>query len=276
MNENMKGYTPAFVPPKDGVSEILTSVYRKMLDDGTIEKIARNQIAEMIQSILRDAMGWNGSARAKFKERIEPLLIDAIERSDLLNMTEKLTGVINQALQASAVGSYKGICDGIKSLCGAPRFEYRQNLKLSEIFTAYKKSCERAFSDVYFDKDNLEEDENGNYSVTVCCRIEVTQEKRYFGDGDYTITFTPECEDLGESEEYEIINNSFSINIHDYQEGYGNSGQKRLMWFVALDTLTLRRLPEFALYLQAAKDAACNIGIDIDSGKDDVVIELGT
>lgn len=259
----------------DGVSSVLLNVYQRMIEDGTVEKIARDQIAEMIKSTLHDAMSWNGPARMKFKERIEPLLVDAIERSDLMSMTEKLTGVINQALQASAVGSYHEIGNGIKALCGAPRFEHGQTLKLSEIFTAYKESCQSAFADVYFDKDKLEADEHGDYSVIVYCKIEVEKEKRYFGDGDYTITFSPECDELGDSEKDEIIDNSFSVKVHEYR-GYGDNGKKRLMWFGALDALTLRKLPKFAVYLQAAKDAACNIDIDIGSKEDDIEIELET
>ncbi len=257
----------------DGVSSILLNVYQKMIEDGTIEKIARDQIAAMIQGTLKDAMQWNGPARAAFKERIDPLLIQAIERSDLNSMTEKLTGVINQALQASAVGSYKEICDGLKSICAAPTFKHRQRLKLSEIFAAYKESCKEVFSNVYFDKDELEADEHGDYLVYVYCRIEVEREKRYFGDGDYTITFSPDCDKLGESEQDELINNTFSVKVHEYK-GYGNDGKKRLMWFGSLDVLTLRRLPQFALYLQAAKDAACDIEIDIESDEDEVEIEL--
>ena len=272
LNDLIKEYSPDFAP-LDGVSKVLLNVYRQMLADGTVEKIARAQIAKMIEETLRDAMSWNGPVKAKFKERIDPLLIDAVERSDLNTMTEKLTGVINQALQASALGSYKGICDGIETICGAPRFKHGQRLKLSEMFAAYKKSCKNAFSNVYFDKDELEQDEHGNYTVTIYCNIEVVQEKRYFGDGDYTITFSPECEQLGKDEEDAIIDNTFCVKIHDYQS-LGDSGKKRLLWFGTLDALTLRNLPDFAVYLQAAKDAGCNIEIDMQSDQDDVEIEL--
>ena len=53
----------------DGVSSILLNVYQKMIEDGTIEKIARDQIAAMIQGTLKDAMQWNGPARAAFNFR---------------------------------------------------------------------------------------------------------------------------------------------------------------------------------------------------------------
>ena len=257
----------------DGVSKILLNVYQQMIEDGTIEKIARDQIAKMIESTLHDAMSWNGPAKERFKEHIEPLLIQAIERSDLNSMTEKLTGVINQALNASAVGSYKTIVDGIRSICGAPRFKYNQVLKLSEIFKAYCKSCERAFSDVYFDKDNLEQDEYGKYHVLLSCSLNVEQEKRYWGDGDLTVTFEPSCEDLDSGEEDTIIENSFCVKIHDYQS-LGDKGKKRLLWFGTLDALTLRKMPEFALYLQAAKDAACLIEIDTGDSVEDIDIDL--
>ena len=70
MNENMNLPVAA-----DGVSKILLNVYQTMLEDGTIEKIARDQVAEMVKSTLHDAMSWNGPVKAKFKERIEPLYI---------------------------------------------------------------------------------------------------------------------------------------------------------------------------------------------------------
>lgn len=257
----------------DGVSSILLNVYQKMIEDGTIEKIARDQIAKMIESTLHDAMSWNGPAKEQFKARIEPLLIQAIERSDLNSMTEKLTGVINQALNASTAGSYKEICNGIKSICGAPRFKYNQVLKLSDIFKAYCKSCESAFSNIYFDKDNLEQDEDGKYTVLVSCSMNVEQEKRYWGDGDLTVTFEPSCEDLDSSEADAIIDNSFCVKIHDYQS-LGDKGKKRLLWFGTLDALTLRKLPEFALYLQAAKDSACLIDIDSGDNVEDIEIEF--
>lgn len=257
----------------DGVSSILLNVYQKMLEDGTIEKIAREQVAKMIQQTLSDAMSWNGPVKAAFKERVEPLMIQAIERSELTSMTEKLEGVINQALNASAVGSYKEICEGLKSICATPTFRYGQRLKLTEIFDAYKQSCKEAFSNVCFDKNEIEEDEYGNYRVIVRCQIEVEKEKRYFGDGDYTITFSPECHHLSQYEEDELINNTFSVKVRNYQS-CGSSRKNRLMWFGALDALTLRRLPEFALYLQAAKDAACDIDIDMGSDEDEVEIEL--
>lgn len=257
----------------DGVSSILLNVYQQMIDDGTVEKIAREQIAKMIQGTLSDAVQWNGPARQKFKERIEPLLIDAIERSELQNMTEKLTGVINQALQASAAGSYKEICDGIRALASAPRFERNQTLKLSEIYQAYIHSCEETFSDAYFDRSKLDRDEHGNYSVIVYCKMTVEKEKRYFGDGDYTLTFSPECEDLDEDEHDFIIDNTFCVKVHEYRH-YGEQGVRRLMWVGSLDALSLRRLPEFALYLQAAKDAGCNIVIDTEDRDDDIEIEL--
>ena len=113
-----------------------------------------------------------------------------------------------------------------------------------------------------------EPDEHGNYSTVVYCNIEVTQERRYFGDGDYTITFSPECSDLGESEEDEIINNTFVVKFHKYE------GKYRLLWLGSLDCFTLNRLPAFALYLQAAKDARCEIEIDMSSDQDDVEIDI--
>lgn len=272
MSEQLQKYAPDFAP-LDGTQKILLNVYRGMLEDGTIEKIARDQIADMIKTTLRDAMSYNGPVKTRFKERIEPVMISAVERSDLNSMTEKLTAVINQALQASSVGSYKEICNGLQSFCEAPTFKHGQRLKLSEMFAAYKKSCEQAFSSIYFDKDSLEADEHGSYSVYVYCKMKVEREKRYFGDGDYTVTFWPECDQLGENEEDEIINNTFSVKIHEYQ-GYGSDGKKRLMWYGSLDALTLRNLPMFALYLQAAKDAYCSIDIDIESDEDDVEIEI--
>ena len=269
MNEHELLKTPAFRNFEiDGVSKILLNVYQTMLEDGTIEKIARDQVAEMVKSTLHDAMSWNGPVKAKFKERIEPLMIDAVDRSDLSRMTQKLTGIINDALQASSVGSYREICDGIRAICGAPAFKRCQTLKLSEIFEAYRKCCKEAFSSVYFDTDEMEPDEHGNYSTVVYCNIEVTQERRYFGDGDYTITFSPECSDLGESEEDEIINNTFVVKFHKYE------GKYRLLWLGSLDCFTLNRLPAFALYLQAAKDARCEIEIDMSSDQDDVEIDI--
>lgn len=256
----------------DGVSSVLLGVYQRMLEDGTIEKIAREQVSKMIQQTLSDAMSWNGPVKAAFKQRIEPLMIQAIEQSDFADMTVKLEGVINQALNASTVESYREICEGLKSICAAPAFKYGQKLKLSEIFDAYKQSCKHAFSDVYFDKDELEEDEDGHYQVCVCCRIEVNQEKRYFGDGDYTITFTPECGELKDDDDV-LIKNTFSVKVHNYQ-GYGSGGKNRLLWFGALDALTIRKLPEFAVYLQAAKDASCDIDIDMSDDEDEVMIEL--
>lgn len=257
----------------DGVSSILLNVYQKMIEDGTVEKIAREQVAKMIQQTISDAMSWNGPVKAAFKERVEPLLIQAIERSEFSSMTEKLEGVINQALNESAVRSYKDICEGVKSICAAPTFKYGQRLKLSEIFDAYKQSCKAAFSNVYFDKSELETDENGDYWVSVYCQIEVEKEKRYFGDGDYTITFSPECSSLGKSDEDELIKNTFSVKIRNYQS-CGSNGKNRLLWFGALDALTLRRLPEFALFLQSAKDASCDIDIDMGSDEDEVIIKF--
>lgn len=90
----------------------------------------------------------------------------------------------------------------MKSICAAPTFKYGQRLKLSEIFDAYKQSCKAAFSNVYFDKSELETDENGDYQVSVYCQIEVEKEKRYFGDGDYRITFSPECSSLDKVDGY--------------------------------------------------------------------------
>ena len=103
--------------------------------------------------------------------------------------------------------------------------------------------------------------------------MKAEREKRYYGDGDYTITFWPECDQLDENEEDNIINNTFSVKVREYQ-GYGSDGKKRLMWFGSLDALTLRNLPMFALYLQAAKDAYCSIDIDAESDEDDVEIEI--
>ena len=74
----------------DGVSSVLLGVYQRMLEDGTIEKIAREQVSKMIQQTLSDAMSWNGPVKAAFKQRIEPLMIQAIEQSDFADMTVSL------------------------------------------------------------------------------------------------------------------------------------------------------------------------------------------
>lgn len=253
------------------MEDLIKKVFNEKLNDGTIEKIVREKIDEMISSILRDQMSWSGEVKKGLEERLKPIMLESVAKCDLSQTAAVVTDLLNSAVKTSPVHLIKDTYDGIKTLFATEAeskdISFGKTIKLSEIFEVYTKfltynSC----SEYDLEKKNIEVSEdydNGGKHAYIDAGMEVERitDDNWWGRSatKYQVTLSNNYEDK------DIV---FSIS-----ESYDKTLR------IDIDTgnmllAELRHLPRIVLYLIQLKNNYCKIEIDTESEAEEVEIEV--
>lgn len=141
------------------MEEIVNKIIEEKLKDGTIENIISAKIDEAITAILNDEFGYCGAARKAITKKFEPLILNAVDKSDLSASVVIIQEAIKKAIKESPISVLKDTCSTLDTLFGLPedfpKVKFGDTMKLSEVFALYCKYIEKN-SDNLFDKDELE------------------------------------------------------------------------------------------------------------------------
>ena len=243
------------------MEELIQRVFNEKLNDGTIEKIVREKIDEMISSILREQMSWQGSVKKELEERLKPIMLNAVANCDLSKTAAVVTDLLNSAVKTSPIHLINDTYDGIQKLFSVNKelkdIRIGKKVKLSDIFAVYVKSLS---NEIYY-KSDLENkgidifddyDGEGEYAyIGAAMEVERTYIDDYFGRRKEKIQIT--------------LSNNYTEKdiVFDIKESY--DGDLRIdINTEGMLLAELRHLPETFLYLIQLKSYWCEIEIDTE------------
>lgn len=245
------------------MEEMIKKIFNEKMNDGTFEKIVSEKFEQMITEICKDLTSWNGSIKKQMQEKIEPLMSDAIEKSDFNEYTIKLIDIINQSLKQSNLNQYRVVADNLKALLGHKEIEYKWggNVKISSIFEKYIEFVEESLEESDFKRDEINTDD-GTKTTYVECRYFVEEDEYcedrvgYFSNKRSTqhIIFTND-----KAEEDDDIATKTRVEFDVYESF---DGTKHLNFDTDFKISELRTIPSFILDLMDIKNKYCNIFID--------------
>lgn len=246
------------------MKDLINRVFEEKLQDGTIEKIVSERIDAMINEICLDQMRWSGSAKKAMEEKLSPLILQAIENSDLSSMVTKITMMINASMRGSEVEQYHDVLQSVKNIFDANDFisdlRKKKVVRLSEIFERYKE-----YLNVVYDKDDFDKedicDDGDSVTASVMCGLRVDSEN----DRGFS-WFKPGYEVELYAEKYD---NSKSGDIRFRLRWNYDKTKLYLQGDFSTMTLSeLRHVPQFILYLATIERELIEIEVDMDQEED--------
>jgi hypothetical protein len=246
------------------MKDLINRVFEKKMHDGTIEKIVADKIDEMVKEIGEKQMRWGGDAKKAMEEKLSPVILQAIENSDISSMVTKITMLINAGMRDSEIEHYHEALASVKELLGANdsirALREKKTVKLSEIFEKYKEYLNYIYDEDDFDSEDIEDD-GESCTASIECSIRVKTEDEYFTwrKPGYAVELSTDKSDDRKSGDLR-----FKLN-------YNYDGTQLHVWgnFRSMPLGDFRHCPEFILYLAALEREGITVEIDIED-EDDV------
>lgn len=251
------------------MNELIARVFEKKMNDGTIEKIVSDKIDEMVKQICHDQMNWNGAAKKAMEEKLNPLILQAVERCDLSSMVTKITMLLNTSLQGSEVESYHSALDAVRTAFGANdalrKLKEKKVVKLSEIFKEYKKYLQHIYDRDDFDSADIYDDGESCTASIECSLRVASEEDRGFSwrKPGYEVELSTDKSDDKKSGDIRF----------GLKWDYDGTHLRLSGDFRSLTLSDLCHAPEFILYLAAIEREWLAVEIDVYDEDDEVEID---
>lgn len=250
------------------MKDLINRVFEEKMQDGTVEKIVSENIDNMIKEICKSQMNWNGAAKKAMEEKLSPIILQAVESSDLSNMVTKITMLINSSLQASELEDYHDVLESVRSIYGVndhvKALRERKVVKLSEIFEEYKKYLNDIYDRDDFDSEDITDDGEGVTSPIDCYLTVAPEEGRFtWQKPGYEVELSTDKSNDKKSGDvrFKLKWNYDNSKLHLYAD------------LRSLSLSDLRYCPSFILYLAAIEREWSPIEIDIENDDDVVYID---
>lgn len=223
------------------------------LNDGTVEKLVKQYIEKGISEALSAVFSWNGEGRRLIEEKLNEIIVPAIERHDFNRHLIKLDAVLTEIVNGTILADSRKILENFKELMKEPE---TKEVRLSEIFKQY---CRHVAENV--STDDLEAccEDGEPYYEHVAAGMEVEHEDKRWFKSDYDdciVKFTCE-EDRDLNCQVKLYKRTDEKNWRLLE--YGDS----------IDINSLRGLSSFEVFLMTLKRGFVNIIMDEESGCDD-------
>lgn len=171
----------------EGLEKLLHSRLEEKMSDGSFKKILDEYIDSSVRSTLEDLFKhdrWdkekNGEGYKYIDKTISPLVMRALEESDLEKVAENtkvaMNELINQcsvAQTGKAIGRFLGLFDENEGR----QIKIMSDYSLENIFEKYKDFVQSMIDREWLEENNVELDEDGRAWVGVTCKIEDLQTK---------------------------------------------------------------------------------------------------
>lgn len=251
------------------MKDLINNVIEKKMQDGTVEKIIADKFEEMVTAICNDQMKWNGTAKKAMEEKLNPLILEAVEKSDLSSMVTKITMLINAALKGSEVESYHDVLASIKSIFDTnddiKTLREKKVVKLSEIYERYKEYLQVLYDRDDFDREDITDD-GESVTAEIECSLQVAPED------DRGFSWRKPGYDVELSTDKSNDDKSGDIR---FKLKWDYDGTQLLLYgdFRSLTLSDLRHCPSFILYLAAIEREWIAVEIDIECDDDLIYID---
>lgn len=238
------------------MKDIINKVYEKKLTDGTIEKIVSEHFDKMIADICHNQMSWNGEAKKAIEERLKPIMLQAIERSDLSDLVTKITTVINAGIKGSPLEGFERLTSGVRNLFGSnqliEKYAKRKSIKVSEIFAEYCEFVSKAYTQYDFETSEIIYDDGKGAYVDCSMSVEGDTQNYFFRKNGYIVELTNE-----KSNDERSTDIKFRLSWN-----YDNTQLHVESDFRSLSIIDLKYMPPFFLFLSWLESEYVKIELD--------------
>lgn len=250
------------------MQDIINQVYEKKLVDGTIEKIVSEHFDKMIADICQNQMSWNGEVKKSVEERLKPIMLKAIEGSDLSNLVTKITMVINAGIKGSSLEGFESLTSGIRNLFGSnqliEKYKARKSVKVSEIFAEYCEFVSKAYNDYEFESREVSYGDGKGAYIDCSMSVEDDTQKYFFRKNGYIVELTNE-----KSNDEKSTDIKFRLAWN-----YDNTKLKVESDFRSLSISDLRFMPPFLLFLSWLEGEYIEIELDEQEDSESAYVAL--
>ncbi len=172
------------------LSDEIKKVMDDMTDDGTLEKIVRDTMAEKIKDIIKDTFSYGSDAAKALRDRISATLVPYIKDMNMDKYLASFDTMLTDIIKETQVTEQKEILDNFKNLM-SPDIH---NIKMSQIYDAYAKyvaaDCDTSELEAHNDGDGPCYD-----SIAINAEIDFEEEKPWSHKSRATINLTAEGQD---------------------------------------------------------------------------------
>lgn len=250
------------------MQDIINRVYENKLKDGTVERIVSEHFDKMIGDICNSQMGWNGEAKKALEERLKPLMLEAIEGSDLSALVEKITMAINAGIKGSPLEGFNDLISGTKRLFGAneiiSKYKGRKSVSVSDIFAEYQEFISKQYTESDFETSEILYDDGKGAYVDCSMSVEDDTERYSFRKNGYIVELTNE-----KSSDDKSTDIKFRLSWN-----YDNSRLHIESDFRSLSISDLRYMPPFILFLSWLENDYTKIELDERDDSESVYITM--
>lgn len=246
------------------MKDLINKVFDEKMQDGTIEKIVSEKIDEMVRKICSDQMGYSGAAKKAMEEKLNPLILQAVERCDLGDMVTKITMLLNASLKDSEVEHYHNVIESAQNLFGAndsiKALREKRVVKLSEIFREYQNYLKHIYDRDEFDSSDIDYDDDGPYASVECAMTVAPENDTYWRKPGYEVELSTTKSDDKKSGDirFKLKWSYDNTQLHLYAD------------FRSLSLADLRYCPPFIIYLAAIEREWISVEVDTEE-EDDIV-----
>lgn len=250
------------------MQDIINKVYEKKLTDGTIERIVSEHFDKMISDICQNQMSWNGEAKKAVEERLKPIMLQAIEKSDLSDLVTKITMVINAGVKGSSLEGFECLTSGVRNLFGSnqliEKYAKRKSIKVSEIFAEYCEFISNVYNDYDFEDSEVSYDE-GKYAYVDCSMsVDDDTQNYFFRKNGYIVELTNEksSEEKSKDIKFKLSWNYDNTQLHVESD------------FRSLSIGDLKYMPPFILFLAWLESEYIKIELDEREDSESAIVKL--
>ena len=252
------------------IEQIITEKFEEKIINGDFEKIINEKLESLISQSLDRLTGWGSDVEEQLKARLKPVLETAIANSNLDNILDKITLLLNNVLANSELKECSKLNKEIEDyLVYKNSQKYGEKIKLSDIFEKYvefaKKECEK----LNFDQDDLAFDgSSATVYFTAYLEEKTDDEKRsYFSryntERRFILRVIPDDYDEDSSHDMPDLDIEFKID---------NSGYLYLLEDIAINRLS--SYPSFIWFLIRLTQTTYKIDIDKRELSEEFYVEV--
>lgn len=247
------------------MKDLISKVFEEKMQDGTLEKIVSEKIDEMVRKICSDQMGYGGAAKKAMEEKLNPLILQAVERCDLSDMVTKITMLLNASLKGSEVEQYHDLIESAQNLFGAndsiKALREKRVVKLSKIFEEYQKYLQYIYDRDDFESYDIEEGDYGPFASVECALTVAPDDSAYvWNKPGYEVELSTTKSDDKKSGDIR-----FKLKWN-----YDNTELRLCADFRSLSLADLRYCPPFIIYLATIEREWIKVEVDTEE-EDDIV-----
>ena len=221
---------------------------------------------------------YDSPLKKELEAKLSPIMQNAIANSTVEGLVDKLTILINKALENKEINNVAEAYDrysGFEKVTGGnKKFDFRQEIKLSDIFKMYKEFVEKQAERLSYNTDDLEYDDGSagvywNLELEEINDDEEENRHSYFSnhkDRIFKLSARPDNDSDIDEDEYNL---DISFKIYN---SYSN--ELRLQLLGELNVNDLIHAPKFVLDLYSISSNWCKIVIDKSYMSEEICIEV--